>query len=200
MDINGREMVRLRALYGGGAGGDSGGGSGGDSGGGSGGDIDALIDRSITEISSNVEKVGEYAFQGCANLTTADFPVATSIGEYAFHSCTNLTTADFPVATSIGNRAFQGCGRLTALLLRNSSQIVTLSNTDAFKNCYHLLGTTNATYNPQGLKDGYIYVPSALVDTYKAATNWTTFADQFRALEDYTLDGTTTGALDPNKI
>lgn len=32
---------------------------------------------------------------------------------------------------------------------------------------------------------GYIYVPSALVDAYKAATNWSTYANQIRAIEDY---------------
>ena len=47
---------------------------------------------------------------------------------------------------------------------------------------------------------GYIYVPAALVDSYKVATNWSTYAAQFRALEDYTVDGTTMGELDPNKI
>ena len=41
---------------------------------------------------------------------------------------------------------------------------------------------------------------AALVDSYKAATNWSTYADQIRALEDYTVDGTTTGALDETKV
>lgn len=40
----------------------------------------------------------------------------------------------------------------------------------------------------------------ALVDSYKAATNWSTYATQFRALEDYTVDGTITGELDSTKI
>ena len=61
-------------------------------------------------------------------------------------------------------------------------------------------GTVNTKYNPNGLKDCYIYVPSALIDSYKAATNWTTFSTQFRALENYTLDGTINGLLDPSKI
>ena len=34
----------------------------------------------------------------------------------------------------------------------------------------------------------------------QAATNWSTYAAQFRALEDYTVDGTTTGELDETKI
>jgi hypothetical protein len=81
-----------------------------------------------------------------------------------------------------------------------SETMCTLSNTNAFNYCYHILGTVNETYNPNGLKDGYIYVPRALVDTYKVATNWVTYADQFRALEDYTVDGTITGELDESKI
>jgi hypothetical protein len=32
---------------------------------------------------------------------------------------------------------------------------------------------------------GYIYVPSALVETYKTASNWVTYAAQIRAIEDY---------------
>ena len=67
-----------------------------------GGDIDALIDRSITEIHSNAESIGNSAFHSCGTLATADFPVATSIGTSAFHSCGTLATADFPVATRLG--------------------------------------------------------------------------------------------------
>ena len=47
---------------------------------------------------------------------------------------------------------------------------------------------------------GYIYVPSALIDSYKTAKNWSSHAAQFRALEDYTVDGTVTGAIDETKI
>jgi hypothetical protein len=39
-----------------------------------------------------------------------------------------------------------------------------------------------------------------LVDEYKAATNWSTYAGRIRALEDYTVDGTITGELDESKI
>ena len=98
----------------------------------------------------------------------------------------------------IDTLAFESCYILTAVILR-SEIVCNLVNTAAFLDCYHLLGTVNKTYNPDGLKDGYIYVPASLVDSYKTATNWTTFADQFRALEDYTVDGTITGELDPAK-
>ena len=117
--------------------------------------------------------IGGNSFYSCNSLTTVDFPVATSIGSNAFRGCSSLTTVDFPVATSIGSYAFRDCSSLTTLILRNPDVVCTLSNTNAF------------TSTPIASGTGYIYVPSALVDSYKAETNWSTFADQIRAIEDY---------------
>ena len=50
-------------------------------------------------------------------------------------------------------------------------------NSNAFQYCYHFLGTVDATYNPQGLKDGRIYVPDAKVNELKQAANWSVYAD-----------------------
>ena len=50
-------------------------------------------------------------------------------------------------------------------------------NSNAFNNCYHFTGTTDANYNPQGLKDGRIYVPDDKVDALKTASGWSTYAD-----------------------
>ena len=130
--------------------------------------------------------IGNFAFQNCSKLTSASFPQATSIGDYAFTNCSKLPTASFPQATSIGNYTFSGCYSLTALIIEQADRVCTLSNTTAFRNCYHILGTVNSTYNPEGLKDGYIYVPDALVEDYKAATNWSTYADQIKPLSEYT--------------
>ena len=80
------------------------------------------------------------------------------------------------------------CTALTAVILRNEDFVVTLLGSDAF------------SYSAIASGTGYIYVPSALLATYKAATNWSTYAAQFRGLEDYTVDGTTTGELDETKI
>jgi hypothetical protein len=135
--------------------------------------INSIIDRSITEIADNVvTSIGQYAFCSCSALTTANFPAATSIDTYAFSVCSNLTAANFPVATSIGSNAFNGCSKLTALILRNAT-VGSLNRTNAF------------TSTPIASGTGYIYVPRALVDSYKAATNWSTYAAQIRAIEDY---------------
>jgi hypothetical protein len=62
--------------------------------------------------------------------------------------------------------------------------------------------TSPNAFNPSPLYlgKGYIYIPSALIENYKGATDWSNYADQFRALEDYTVDGTITGELDETKI
>ena len=148
----------------------------------------SIIDKSITEIADNVAtSIGISAFSSCSKLTTAVFQAATSIGNQAFSSCSKLTTAVFQAATSIAGEAFGNCSKLTALILC-SETMVTLSSTSALNGTPIKSGT------------GYIYVPRALVDSYKAESNWSTFAAQFRALEDYTVDGTITGALDESKI
>ena len=175
---------------------------------GGGGDIDALIDRTITEISSNITSIGSNVFYECSELTTADFPVATSIGNYAFYICSALTTADFPVVTDIGSNAFYECSELTTA----DFPLVTSIASNAFRYCSKLtvfilrsetiakLGSYNVFLStPIESGTGYIYVPSALIEQYKVATNWSTYAAQFRALEDYTVDGTVTGELDPAK-
>ena len=116
-----------------------------------------------------------------------------------FQSNNSLRIVDFPSVTSIQASAFSGCGRLTTFILRSDS-LCSLGNISAFKDCHHLYGTVNSVYNPNGLQDGYIYVPRALIEYYKVETNWSDFATQLRALEDYTIDGTITGELDESKI
>ena len=114
-----------------------------------------------------------------------DNSVQTIAGN-ALQACTELEIVDTPALTSIASSSFSGCSTLITLVLRNSTMTALGSN--VFKNTPIASGT------------GYIYVPRALVDSYKVATNWATYAAQFRALEDYTVDGTVTGDLDESKI
>lgn len=129
------------------------------------------------------------------NLTEVVFDRVESFGNAVFTNMNapNLETLD------IGKRSanaygigcpLPGCfnyNSLTNLILRTTSAIWTISD---------------ATYIPQSIINGtgYIYVPQALLTSYQSATNWSTVSSQFRALENYTVDGTTTGALDPSKI
>jgi hypothetical protein len=117
--------------------------------------------------------VGTYAFYNCSGLTTVHLPAATSLQSQCFYSCTKLKHADFGNLSSIAAQTFNACSALTELILRKTGSVCTLSNTSAISNTAIGKGT------------GYIYVPAALIDTYKTATNWSTFANQFRAIEDY---------------
>lgn len=146
-----------------------------------------------------VTYIGASAFAYNTALESVNLPKLTETSGSAFSSCSSLVSVDLPKATAIGTYTFEKCYNLKSVILR-SGTMCELDNTSAFSGCYHFLGTVNSTYNPSGAKDGYIYVPSALVNTYKTATNWSTYATQFRALENYTVDGTTTGALDESKI
>jgi hypothetical protein len=142
---------------------------------------------------------GVKVFGNCSSLETANLPRLENLQQNFFASCGSLVSVDLSRVTAISSSAFSYCSKLTTLILRGDT-VASLANTNAFNKCYHILGTVDATHNPEGLKDGYIYVPKALIEDYKVATNWVTYASQFRALEDYTVDGTVTGELDPTKI
>ena len=112
-----------------------------------------------------MESVGNYAFQSCTSLTSVDIPNATSIGTHAFINCTSLTSVSFPNATSIGQNAFYNCSKLTTLYIGTETDTVcTLSSTSAIP--------SNVTK---------IYVLASLVDRYKSATNWSSYASKIKA-------------------
>ena len=114
------------------------------------------------------------AFTGCSSLEEVFFPSVTTLYGYAFSECSNLKKADFNnLFTFFKERAFFYCTSLDTLILRFKSHPVSLSNINNFENTPRANGT------------GYIYVPKALIEDYKVATNWIAFADQFRAIEDY---------------
>lgn len=179
--------------------------------------IDALIDRSITEISSDITIIGYHAFDNCDKLVSASFPNVTSISGYgfqncsslknvsmpklqglngyAFYGCTSLENVDFPSIRSIANYAFRKCAALKKFDLQQTYNI----NVYAFYECSNLetiilrktdqpctLAATNALQQTKIANgEGYIYVPSALVEQYKAASIWSAYAKQIRAIEDY---------------
>ena len=117
----------------------------------------------------NATTIGSYAFQSCSNLAELNIPKAKTINTRAFVNTTKLLRLDLPVCESLGSYCFHGSAKMTALILR-SEKVCTLG-TDAF-------GT-----GPIKAGTGFVYVPAALVEQYKAA--WSTYAAQIRAIEDY---------------
>ena len=114
--------------------------------------------------------IGNNAFEGCTGLTTVNLPECTSIGEYAFEYCYSLITIDLPKCTSIGGHAFSSCTNLTTVIF-GADRVVTLMSSNAFN-------------NSAITRTGYIYVPDDLVDSYKTATNWSTYANQIKPISE----------------
>ena len=113
--------------------------------------------------------IGAMSFDSCTSLTTVNLPACTFITIFAFSGCTSLTTVNLPACTEITSGAFSGCTSLTSITL-SSSTVCKLSFEDAFED------------TPIASGNGYIYVPANLVDTYKAASRWSTYANQIVAI------------------
>jgi len=141
-------------------------------------------------IGSGVTSITDSVFRECTNLTSIDIPSGvTYIGDYAFRNCRKLTSIIIPNGvTSIGAQAFNYCSGLTSCTIGSG---VTSIGSYAFANCTSLtsvtvnattppsLGTNAFFNNASGMK---IYVPSASVETYKSATNWSSLASRIQAI------------------
>ena len=132
----------------------------------------------------NLTNTGQCSFQYCTGLQhiTADqFPNLTTIGSYAFANCTNLVDAEFSAVTSIQSNAFSSCSNLEKVDLKGTSPV---NIQPAFSSCSKMdalfvRSTTKSTITSGGLNgtkigatNGAVYVPTDLVDTYKADSNW----------------------------
>lgn len=137
----------------------------------------------------NATSIKQYAFEGSQNLNSVLFKQSPIIEAYAFANCPNLTTVDATSTTLYltGQYIFQNCESLTSVIIRGTT-MGTLGNSNAFENTPIANGT------------GYIYVPSKCISNYQTGENWVTYKNQIRTLENYTVDGTASGALDPDKI
>lgn len=134
----------------------------------------SIIDHSITELSDNIlTSIGSYKFYECSQLKTVNFKNVKEVGMCAFYYCRALEKADFSSCVTFKNNSFAACSAMTALILRNEA-ISTISGTPFAAGCTIKNGGT-----------GFVYVPAALVDSYKAASGWSFVASQIRAIEDY---------------
>lgn len=157
-----------------------------------------ISDKLTSYSNENVTALASYAFANCINLTELHTPNVSTFGMMAV---TETKITEFIITTTSNTRivgsqafknntlmskfdvnnlyilsgasAFNGCKVLDTLIIRNTDTAAKLSTTSAF------------TGTPIKTGTGYIYVPAAMVETYKAATNWSAYADQIRAIEDY---------------
>ncbi len=131
----------------------------------------ALSDRtslSKLELPDTVTTIGIY---GCQNTAITEFicpDSLTYIATGAFSSCKGLKRVVFNRnLIQLGNQVFGDCISLEELDFSQCTSIPSISNVNCFKNV-----PTSCIYK----------IPSALYEEWKAATNWSTYADYMVAV------------------
>ena len=150
---------------------------------------------------TTVTSIGQYSFASCKNIETFTAEGAiTTLGTYTFvgasadhkmtvreihlpnlgtsialnlnfgnataaNACQYLEVCDIGKAKSIAANTFANCYKLQTLIIRRTGSITTCANVSAFLNT-PLRGRNGLTAK--------IYVPEALIDSYKAASVWST--------------------------
>lgn len=153
--------------------------------------------KSITSVDlSNISYIGDRVFSNCTNLQEVIYPAGlTTVSYYLFSGCTSLQNFDFsnitiidssafsgcPITevnlskiTRLNNSCFNGCSNLVKVVIRQNTSVCTLSSTNVF----------NSTPIANG--EGFIYVPDELLEDYRVATNWSTYAQQIKPLSELT--------------
>ena len=144
--------------------------------------------------------IDDNAFHSCNNLIIMNLPECTSIGDYAFYNCSGLITLILR-ANQVVNISSRSLGNVPATY--NEGNIYVPDNlVDSYKTATNwsrcrikplssltaiIFNTDQIITNTNILKGtpiengiGYIYVPDNLVDSYKIAANWSTYADQIK--------------------
>lgn len=157
----------------------------------------SIVARTITTYSDRkLTTVGFRGFSHCSVLESVNLPELTTIGTHGFNSCSKLKRVEFPklttltpgdnftycyaleyadlgLVTNLPGWSLANCSVLETVILRKSDGICTLQTINALSSNKFNNGTA------------FVYVPAALVDTYRRATNWSAYANQIRAIEDY---------------
>ena len=119
--------------------------------------------------------LGDSTFSNCKSLQTIELKCSNSLVFYnsIFKGCTSLTQVKAPL-TIISSSCFSNCSALRKLILPQTDKVATLESSTAFK---------DTLLDKDGVTNG-IYVPSALLNEYRTATNWVTLANHIHALND----------------
>ena len=141
-------------------------------------------------IPNGVTGIGNYAFINCFALQSVSIPNSVkSIGKDTFNNCSSLQSIVIPNSvTSIGNGTFSNCRALQSVSIPNSVKSI---GNGAFSYCYaseydfskfSKVPTLGTDVFKGILSSTKILVPSALYDTWVAATNWTIYANYIVAV------------------
>lgn len=127
--------------------------------------ITKVFGAGVTKAKATKYNAWGYTFSDCNHMITAVFPKMgddADLQQYVFQSCSLLESADFNSCNKIGNNTFKNCNSLRTLVIRRTDAVATATNMGSY-------GFGGIYNNPN---ESAIYVPSALVSSYQAASNW----------------------------
>ena len=133
--------------------------------------FDSCYSLSNIRFPSTLEMTGNRSFYNCYALTEIDVPEGTTRVQEAFNSCTSVRKITFPsTLTAITSQTFFLCDALTVIDFTKALSVPALNYSSPFSQGSNKLRK--------------IYVPDALYDSWKVATNWSIIANYiYRASE-----------------
>lgn len=135
--------------------------------------------------------VGAYSFEYCTSLTSVSAPVTNLIPHSCFARCAALESISFPQAGTFNDWCFSYCSALQEATLPAARTFTRYVFANSALGKLVLPGETVAkiaadTFHntPIAKGTGYVYVPDDLLESYKAAANWVSIADQIKPLSE----------------
>ena len=135
------------------------------------------------DLSNASSRIGTMGFHGVTGLRAVSMSSkAKFIGSRSFLGCSSLKWISLPPSANPTMGCFQDCSGLMEVTIPAGASI----SQDTFKGCYsvrryNFLATTPPTLSSTDaltvLSGAIIQVPVGCAEVYKAATNWSTFAD-----------------------
>lgn len=147
---------------------------------------------SLTTVNLNdVTTVGEFAFTSCSLISSVSAPNVVTVNKDAFYRNYALVSINLPSVVSVKAEAFNECSHLETVDL--GSHIASLG-----QDCFNNIQTMQAIYIRNGAAivslatrftnypahpKPLIYVPQALLDSYKGHASWSQYKDYFMGLD-----------------
>lgn len=116
----------------------------------------------------NLVTIDNSSFAGLYSMKSLDLPKVTVFPGYVF-SGSNIVKLKLGSATSFAKFCFANVTKLKTLIIETPNMIPKLENN---------------SYLATDSKDVVVYVPDALVEDYKSATNWSTYADRIKPISE----------------
>lgn len=126
------------------------------------------ISLAFINLPNGITSLGSAAFRGCKNFRYINIPNSlTTIPSYCFYDCDGISDIELHSGiTTIGDYAFYNCDGIYSMTLHSTTPPT--------------LGSNALANTRTNLK---IYVPSASVNAYKTATNWSNYANKIYPIE-----------------